>query len=233
MPNNYVSNASLGLQPDPNFAGVVMLLHMDEPAGSLIPVDVKGNTILRRGNPVINAAVALAANNVLDMTAAGSYLSIACAGLAFGTADFTIEGFHRWTVASSSSLSKGILNIGPLADGFGEYRTSIAINMRPNDQKWEIYAGGGITVGTAVAQVGVKYHYALVRKSGVTTLYVNGVAAITLADTYNYTATNMVLGALYTADHVGLGYHDEVRVTKGVARYNGNFTPPDGKFPDQ
>jgi hypothetical protein len=65
-------------------------------------------------------------------------------------------------------------------------------------------------------------------------VYLNGTADATSAGavTDNFNQTNV----LYTgADRVGgsalNGYIDDLRITKGVARYTANFTAPTAAFP--
>ena len=71
-------------------------------------------------------------------------------------------------------------------------------------------------------------HIAIVRASGVTTLYNNGVAeSTTYTDSNNYTNSTMTIGgrasnAANTLD----GYVVDVRVVIGTAVYTSNFTPP-------
>ena len=74
------------------------------------------------------------------------------------------------------------------------------------------------------------YHYALTRSGNTFRMFVNG----SLEDTQTYTGSyNMALGGcrLGWATWDGgagyfYGYIQDLRVTKGLARYTGNFTPP-------
>lgn len=72
-------------------------------------------------------------------------------------------------------------------------------------------------------------------------VYVNGVRDAILSDTETYTngsSTNVTIGASIGSTPTVIqanfgGYIDEVRVTKGVARYTGtSFTVPAAAFPD-
>jgi hypothetical protein len=62
-------------------------------------------------------------------------------------------------------------------------------------------------------------------------LYVNGTSIISVADTTNYTDQNFTIGGWYSTGFLLNGYIDDLRVTKGVARYTANFTPPAAAFP--
>ena len=79
-------------------------------------------------------------------------------------------------------------------------------------------------------------HFALVRNGGNLTVYMNGTSTGTRGDlgtsSANYN-TNMVLyiGCNYGVAFPMTGYLDELRVTKGVARYTSSFTSPTAPFP--
>jgi hypothetical protein len=66
----------------------------------------------------------------------------------------------------------------------------------------------------------------LTRSGTTVTLYVDGVSQ----GTYTYSAS-ITQQALYVGTGAGLGsfngYIDDLRITKGFARYTANFTPPD------
>ena len=83
------------------------------------------------------------------------------------------------------------------------------------------------------------YHIALVRNNGVVSMYVDGTSK-TITNPNQSTAyldQNSILnigrwqGATTTYEFNG--YMDEVRITKGVARYTANFTAPTAAFPVQ
>jgi len=74
-------------------------------------------------------------------------------------------------------------------------------------------------------------HVAVVRSSGTTKIYLNGTVG---------GSTSSITGSFDCA-YVGFqkvggrslnGYIDDLRITKGVARYTANFTPPTAAFPD-
>jgi len=79
---------------------------------------------------------------------------------------------------------------------------------------------------TSVITANTWTHVALVRVSGTVTLYVNGTAVGSGSAPGNCTGTNLVIGGYYSTGYLYNGYLDDLRITKGVARYTANFTPP-------
>lgn len=82
------------------------------------------------------------------------------------------------------------------------------------------------------------YHVAVVNDGAKVKLYQDGVRQGSAVDAY--TAGDSDWGDIYfggpnyTFSGAGLGgYIDEVRITDGVARYTGNFTPPTSTFPTE
>ena len=76
-------------------------------------------------------------------------------------------------------------------------------------------------------------HVALVRFNGVTKLYLNGSqTGSNYTDTNNYTSgvNSCFVGGFYDGSGSWNGYIDDFRITRGIARYTQNFTPPTAAF---
>ena len=151
--------------------------------------------------------------------------------------DFTIEAFIK-----PSSLTGYAIYLSRQNDSGG----NLALQMRLNNGVPEIVmravgtgvvtlssAGGAITTNTFT-------HIAAVRENGYVLLFVNGVIQAAGACNFDLThaggARHLLIGG---ADGNSPGsvysYHgaiDELRITKGVARYTENFTPPTEPFPN-
>jgi hypothetical protein len=87
------------------------------------------------------------------------------------------------------------------------------------------YSNGGISFGNW-------YHYAVARENGTTRVFLNGNQIDSFADSINYTNVNQAIkiGGRTLSDQSFAGYIDEVRVTKGLARYNTSFAPSNLAF---
>lgn len=81
------------------------------------------------------------------------------------------------------------------------------------------------------------HHIAQVRGAdNVIRFYYDGVQAAatrTSSATMDFGTYNWLIGGYVNnaADNTWIGYMDDIRLTKGVARYTGNFTPPTAAFP--
>ena len=89
------------------------------------------------------------------------------------------------------------------------------------------------TTGFGSMSVNTWYHIAVVRQSGTTYLYKDGVLQTSASDTTDYgtSANSMRIGASGAdGTYPYTGYIQDLRITKGYARYTGAFTPPTAEF---
>jgi hypothetical protein len=89
---------------------------------------------------------------------------------------------------------------------------------------------------TIAVVVNAWHHVAVVRQSGATKIYINGVSSGTPTDTGAALINGAVPLHIGAAFETGVnsfnGYIDDLRITKGIARYTANFTPPSSAFVD-
>lgn len=209
-------------------SNVSLLLPMNGANGSTTFTDNSPvpKTITRNGNAQISTAQSKFGGSSLFLDGTGDWLYAAVGSAPFGTGDFTIEGWFYWTNVVNSGLfhvypgtPPGSLNgtaVGTDGITFGMYVGGVGYSQ-----------GGSISVNTW-------YHVAYVRASGSVSLYVNGVQqGASRADTTNYGNGNgLNIGLYYSSGFTFPGYIDDVRVTRGTARYTSNFTPPTEPFPN-
>ena len=75
------------------------------------------------------------------------------------------------------------------------------------------------------------YHVAVVRSGSTVTAYVDGTSIGTFTDLDMTSSNQMLIGAEDTTPNAVLnGWIDELRISKGTARYTANFTPPAKQF---
>jgi hypothetical protein len=151
-----------------------------------------------------------------------------------GTGDFTVECWWKPTNQAGSSSTAGANQslIGLWGGATGQ--ASWLLYYSQGNLYWYTSANGSSqtpTLSTSFSPAkGVWYHVALVRSSGTTQIYINGVSIASTNTVVNLYAANSTLTIGYnpiggTPDYV-YGYLSNVRVVKGVAVYTGSFTPP-------
>jgi hypothetical protein len=177
------------------------------------------------GNAQISTSVVKYGTGSLAFDGTGDYL-IPPSGqnVTFGTGNFTIEGWFYWnSLASESAIMWG--------NGVGW-----TFYIYPaNKLQWGTttpQAAANLLTGSTTLATGQWYHIAVTRSSNTLTLWVNGVSDGTVTDSNNYSASGrLALGISHSNEYFN-GYMDDVRITKGYARYTTNFTPPTAAFPN-
>jgi len=223
---------------DEEFGNVSLLLHGDGTNGSTTIIDSSSNvqSVTVVGDAQISTAQSKFGGSSIAFGGSGDYLRAGPdSNLALGSGDFTVEAFIYVTSLSSVSIiaSSRVLNVeGSLYWNFAVSVTGQLVfqsRTLTGTQYFAMSATSAITTNTW-------YHVAAVRQSNVLTVYVNGVAGpTTVNDGGNNLSEDYVGVCVFNFPNFvdyGSGYIDDFRITKGVARYTANFTPPTAPFPD-
>jgi hypothetical protein len=218
---------------DPNFAFNSLLLHGDGTNGSTVITDSSGSpkTVTAVGNAQISTAQSKFGGASIAFDGTGDRLTaVANAAFAFGTGDFTVE---LWFYSTSSSKQVFVDTITPGAAGnlagrfvfFKESTNTIKFYLNGNAQDYAT----STTYTTSTWS-----HIAITRASNTIRMFIDGVQRYSGTHADNLTLNNMRVGEDGAgAGGSGLnGYIDDLRITKDVARYTANFTPPTAPFPD-
>lgn len=209
-------------------SNTVLLLHMDGADTSTTFTDSSdfGHVVTVSGNAQVDTSATKFGTGSAQFDGSGDFLLLdGSADFAFGTDDFTID-FWAYNTSSSARFA---YDSEPLGGGAGVYPIIFFNNNFP------VYSAsdGSIEIYNDTVSQSVFHHIAVVRSSGITTLYVNGVSQGSAADTNNYGngASRPVIGS--SGDSLGSGWAgriDELRVSKGIARWTENFTPPTSAY---
>ena len=211
---------------DPNFAFNSLLLHGDGANGSTVITDSSGSpkTVTAVGNAQISTAQSKFGGASIAFDGNGDYLTLASnPNLALGSGDFTIE---MWVYSTATGVVQNFLDARASSTGY-------AVQKNPSNEITFYSEVAGSFIVNAALTANQWVHVAIVRSSGTITLYLDGTSADTGANTSNYTSQIAVIGARFSKNQqYYTGYMDDCRITKGVARYTANFTPPTAPFPD-
>ena len=141
----------------------------------------------------------------------------------FGTVDFTIEFYVKFNGGPYNNF------MGTLIDFRGGSSSIIApyiyTSSGPNTIIYNVNNTDRIT-STVKLSMFVWLHVAIVRVSGITTMYINGkVAGPTYTDANLYLGNSPSIGGTPPSYGRLDGFMSNVRVVKGIGVYTGEFTP--------
>jgi hypothetical protein len=189
------------------------------------------NNLETVGNAQISTAQSKFGGGSMLFDGSGDWLTAPNSkGLYIGSGDFTIEG---WLYLNATGATKGIVsqfNSNGTGPGWTLYIKTTNV--------LEFYGGSGtVTVtGTAAIAATTWTHFAVVRSGSTITIYVNGTAGGTATNSSFSDDTSALVYVGGRADSASLalnGYIDDLRITKGYARYTSNFSVPTSPFPTQ
>jgi hypothetical protein len=147
---------------------------------------------------------------------------------AFRTGDFTIE---LW-IKTSSTADDGILQISTTAGGFAtSYTNGLMLTSYLGTLYWALDSSS-VNTSTTIND-GNWHHIAMTRSGSTVRVFKNGTQISTATRAGDVTATNLVIGGYYQTAYTLDGYINDLRFTKGLARYTTTFTPPTAAFPTQ
>ena len=147
----------------------------------------------------------------------------------FGTGNFTIDLWVNFsTVTKVGFVSHG----GPI---IGSDRLGWVFMWQPDDNTIafrEVASGTSPTFQISygwIPTTNVWYHVAVSRSGNNFYLFINGSVVATSSTTSSMVVSssyNLKVGTNSAAEWSLNGYMDEVRISKGIARWTSNFTPP-------
>lgn len=221
--------------PDPNFASVFLLLHMDgaNSGTSFVDSSSSNRAITRTGSAVTSTSQSkFGGASARTGTSSTDGVSAPAAAISM-SGDFTIEGWYYPNTAGSDyyGYSANVL--------FSSDANSLVLLWSINSTLYFLVGTGSGNLrltATASLATGAWTHVALTRSSGNLTLWLNGTSAGT--GTYGSGITGGTFARVgqcpiidgstnYSFD----GWIDDFRITS-VARYSTTFTPSTTAFSD-
>jgi hypothetical protein len=230
---------------DPNFSSVKLLMGFEGTNGSTSFVDESpvARAMTAVGNAQITTSQFKFGSSCATFDGSGDYIHTPnSSDFAFANSPFTIEGFFRFQSKTSSQMLIGYVNDSGSAAG-----TAWLFYITGGNLTFTIYTPDPIaqmncqvawapTIGASAPW----YHLAYDRDAtGKGRIYRDGtmVASLLMDHTVQTTAGHMVLGSIGFGDPAPSfdfnGQMDEIRITKGVARYGSDagFTVPTSAYP--
>ena len=220
---------------DTHFSNVTLLLKGDGANGSTTIVDSSPapKTATVSGDAQISTSQAKFGPSSLRFGASGGHLKYpADAGFAMGSEDFTVEAWV-FPTATPSTLSDivGTNRSGGAGNGW-------CLRLRPGMNPVAGLSTNGADYigleGAATIPLNAWSHVALVRNGSTATLYVNGTssASASITGAQFDPGAGLAIGRNEAnSSWYFFGHIDDLRITKGVARYTADFTPPTDSFP--
>lgn len=234
------SKRHLPVVTDPSFASVTHLYHADSINNGTVtfnaaPANSRGSVLMTRTSPAV-------ISSTQQKFGATSFFFDGTSGGRFGTTDNNNGppnfGSNDWTIECW---------VNPDASSFtGEicaHRPSVGTTfwiLRCNTGKTVrfLHSNAGSTITdittTNTLTAGSWVHVAVCRVSGSVSIYIGGTKANTVttnaSTAYTFPSAAFCIGNQDGGSGEFKGYIDELRITNGVARYTGNFTPPAASF---
>jgi hypothetical protein len=240
-----IDSAGFDSQPDsspsdPYFANVSLLLHMDGADGSTTFTDSSSNalspTVVDQAQ--IDTSQSKYGGASMELLSATDHIYYANSSqeVVDLTTDFTIEG---WIRPANDSVSMAVFDSRP-ASGASK---GILVYLEPSDDTiraiiWDGLAVSSLSVTAPSSYTATNWHHVAVCRSG-NDFYVS------LAGAVNSGSITFAVDAGSEPFRIGrsgnsassfrqfVGHIDDVRITKGIARYTAAFTPPTAPFPDE
>jgi hypothetical protein len=191
------------------------------------------NNLETVGNAQVSTSIVKYGAGSMAFDGTGDYLTsnVGTTDLyAFGTGDFTIE---MWVYFNGVASIQCVYDSRPVSTQ-GAY-VLIYLN---SDGTLRYFVSSADRITSSALSASTWYHVAVSRINGSTRLFINGTqAGSTYTDSTSYLNASgrpWVGINAFTTNTQGLnGYIDDLRITKGIARYTANFTPPQVALPRQ
>lgn len=202
-----------------------LLLHCDGANGSTVFTDDTGKTVTPNGNAQISTAQSKfgGASGLFD--GSGDYLSLADSeDWAFGSGDFTIDTWVRFSSVGGWQVFA--------SQGSGDNSNRWYLAHNGTNLVFDVFTSGSSNISISnnwVPAANTFYHIALTRSGNNFRMFVDGVQVGTTQTNTNSIGNYpgiLAIGSETDAGTAFNGHLDEIRISKGIARWTGNFTPP-------
>ena len=183
------------------------------------------------GNAVNSSAQSRFGGTSLALDGTGDCISApSSTDFAFGLQDFTVEMWARPTTFSNPSAATSLIDFRSATNS----EFSVALYLQTDGKVYAYIDGATRILSTTLLTLNSWNHIAYSRQSGIGRLFINGtLQTSTYTDSNNYPSRGFIIGQVYSGGGTGYNFTgniDEVRISKGISRYNATFTPSNAAF---
>jgi hypothetical protein len=231
-------------ESDPDFANVSLLLHGHGTNGSTLIIDSgPGHRAMNvSGNVAISTTQSKFGGSSLYFNNQGNPGRIEVHGVSdpnyfyleygIALAAFTIEFFYKpidenndYFVITNRDYT---LPVDVAVEGaFAMTATHNSLTIHDSVQL------GGVDISTSGVPANAGWRHYAVSRGAEMKLFIDGIEYYSGAPDVNYNNSFPLVIGSWDYANGARGYVDELRITRGVCRYNTNFNPPTAPFPDQ
>ena len=179
------------------------------------------------GNAQISTSVVKYGTGSMYFDGTGDAIYSTSQATTFGTGDFTLEFWIYFNAVNNSTVKF-------IYDMRNSGATSASFLAQEAGNTWTYWNGAGTSISSGFTSstftASTWTHVAICRSSGTTRFFAGGTLANSAADTSNYANSTLTFGSRYSYSDALNAYIDDLRITKGYARYTASFTPPTAAF---
>jgi hypothetical protein len=191
---------------------------------NIVDSSTSRNTVSVFGNAQTSTTQRKYGVTSIALDGTGDYLTAPAASGISGTGDFTVES---WVYPTSSA------NFGAIYEGrTAATQNALLIQRDQTTGLVRVYINGAFAyTATTPAANNQWTHVAVCRSGGTLRTYINGILDGSAANSTNFITGQVFVGIDYSAiNSAWLGFMDDYRITRGLARYTANFTPPQSEL---
>ena len=180
------------------------------------------NTLITVGSAQISTSIVKYGSSSMKFNGSTDYLTIPTTpNLYIGTGTYTVEA---WIYMNNTTGNQMLFTFG---NNNGYFFAS-------GIPTYTVFSVANYTLGSTAVSATTWTHVAFVRNGTTLTCYLNGVSVGTYSpssESVGSSSANSYV-SFYQGSNYFNGYIDDLRITKGVARYTATFTPPTSANPD-
>jgi hypothetical protein len=216
----YTSNFTPSTTPLTSVTNTSLLIRGD--TGAFYDLSNNGNPEANTGTTAVTTQIKKYGTESASYTATAYQTVSDVTNLQLGTGDYTIE---MWVYRNAAGVLHSLACKGASSTGW---------LLQVNTSNQLVFTVSRTDILTSTTTIGATiWAFVTVTRSGtITRLFVNGNLEATATDSTNFNQTDALkIGADRSNLNSLNGYLDDIRITKGVARYTSSFTAPTQTFP--